>query len=131
MSDALSQVFDVAPLPRTTVPAEYHPPLPLAEDGDFARENLKNLMVTAKEALENALNVAIQSESPRAYEVVSALINTSADLNNRLMMTHSIQTRIESYAKPEVNNTQNNSTTNNVIFSGTPGELAKLLKGNS
>lgn len=126
----LSDVFDINPLPQVKLPAVVYPPSNIDSDADEARNNLKNLMATASAALENALNVAIQSESPRAYEVVANLIQTSADLSSRVMDTHMTQTRVSNIKVTDVTATQNN-TTNNVIFNGTPAELAKLLKGTS
>ena len=97
----------------------------IAGDADEARDNLKALMKTATQALADALNVAVQSESPRAFEVVATLIATAADLNTRLLATHTAEMRLGGNTTA---NTQNNNTTNNVVFSGTPSELSKLLK---
>ena len=128
MSNDLAEIFDTNPLPIVKLPEVVYPSSSIEEDADEARNNLKNLMATATSALENALNVAIQSESPRAYEVVANLIQTSADLSSRVMDTHMVQTRVSNIKVTDVTATQNN-TTNNVIFNGTPAELAKLLKG--
>jgi hypothetical protein len=127
MSNELSDVFDINPLPVVKLPAVDYPPSNIQDDATEARNNLKNLMATATSALENALNVAIQSESPRAYEVVANLIQTSADLSSRVMDTHMVETRVSNIKVTDVTATQNN-TTNNVIFSGTPAELAAMLK---
>ena len=128
MHKTISEVFDVTPVPNQKLPVVVTGHTTIEQDASDARDNLRSLMETAKVALENALNVAIQSESARTYEVVANLINTAADLNTKLLNTHQVQNKLVT-EKPVVA-TQNN-TTNNVVFTGTPSELAKLLKGNN
>ena len=128
MHNSLAQIFDVTPVPDQKLPVVKTTESSMDSDAVDARDNLRSLMETAKIALENALNVAVQSESPRGFEVVATLLNTAADLNTKLLNTHQVQQKLTT--EQPVTATQNN-TTNNVIFNGTPSELAKLLKGNS
>lgn len=130
MSRALSKIFDTTPN-TTTLPAVVVEDSANAE-ADIAevRANLKQLMATATEALQNALEVAIDSESPRAYEVVTGMISAAADLNSRLVATHQVEQKMKidnGTATKPTNVTNNNS----VVFTGTPAELSKLLKGQS
>ena len=124
MSKSIAEIFNVTPVPVARLPVVKTESTTVDSDADAARDNLRGLMKTASIALENALSVAIQSEAPRAYEIVATLINTASDLNTKLLHNHTVQSRIA----PPTNNTQNNTTTNNVVFNGTPSELAKLLK---
>ena len=126
MSKSIAEIFNVTPTPVEKLPVVQSESTTVDKDADAARDNLRSLMKTANIALENALSVAIQSENARNYEIVSMLLNTASDLNTKLLNTHTIQSR-NALVSP-TNNTQNNSTTNNVIFNGTPSELAKLLK---
>ena len=125
MSKSIAEIFNVTPVPVKPLPVIKTESTSVDADADAARDNLRSLMKTASIALENALSVAIQSEAPRAYEIVATLINTASDLNTKLLNTHTVQNR--NTATP-TNNTQNNNTTNNVVFNGTPSELARLLK---
>lgn len=125
MSKSIAEIFNVTPTPIEKLPVVKSEPSTVDADADAARDNLRGLMKTASIALENALSVAIQSEAPRAYEIVATLINAASDLNTKLLNTHTVQNR---NTVAPTNNTQNNSTTNNVVFNGTPSELAKLLK---
>ena len=125
MSKSIAEIFNVTPTPIEKLPVVKSEPSTVDADADAARDNLRGLMKTASIALENALSVAIQSETPRAYEIVATLINAASDLNTKLLNTHTVQNR---NTVAPTNNTQNNSTTNNVVFNGTPSELAKLLK---
>ena len=45
------------------------------KDYNLVRKNLKNLIKQSEAAIEGILDVASESESPRAYEVVSQLIH--------------------------------------------------------
>ena len=128
MGKSIADVFNVEPVPIEKLPVVQSTPTTIDQDADDARDNLRGLIKTAGVALENALSVALQSESPRAYEVVANLINTAADLNTKILNTHTLAQKIP---KPETTNNTQNNTTNNVIFTGTPAELAKLLKGNT
>jgi hypothetical protein len=123
---SFSETFDIMPTPVEKLPVVKSSDNTIEQDSVDARDNLRSLIKTASSALENALSVAIQSESPRAYEVVANLINTAADLNTKLLNTHNIQ---QKSAPPQAVNAQQNNTTNNVIFNGTTSELARLLEG--
>ena len=123
MSDKLSEVFDITPMAVEKLPVPYGGSENVSTDAEIARANLKQLMETAKTALQYALSTAVQSESPRAFEVLANLINTAADLNNRLMEVHTTEQKMVK-AKPDE---PSGNVTNNVIFAGTTNELNALI----
>jgi hypothetical protein len=128
MSDNLSDVFDIAPLPRQGLPI-VQPEAgkkDVADDAAEVRRNLKQLVNTAQDALEYALDMAKQSESPRAYEVLANLLNTAADLNTKLIDVHTAEQKITKPSKEEPAGTQH-ITNNNVVFTGTTSELGELI----
>ena len=130
MSKSLSEVFDVTPvrLTPTMVPAVVTTgDESVSDDAKFVRGNMRELIETGTQALSEALEVAIQSESPRAYEVVTGLIAAVGELNNKLLATHQLEQRA-AVNKTDTVNTQNNVTNNNIVFTGTPSELSKLIK---
>ena len=55
------------------------------EDFANARSTLNDLIVTGQEALKGILDVAEDSDSPRAYEVVGQLIKHTADVSKNLV----------------------------------------------
>lgn len=92
----------------------------VSTDSDLARGNLKQLIETAKTALEHALEVCVESDSPRAYEVLANLINTAADLNTKLIDIHQREQKLNGTPeKPEGTTT----ITNNAVFVGTSADL--------
>ena len=114
----LNEVFDVVPMPKTEVV------LTPLDDEEKDLQNVRKinyeLIEKAKDALDNLIDFAKASESPRAYEVVANLIKTTSDV------AKNISDMSSKTLKPETqNNTQNN------IFVGSTAELQKLLKNDS
>jgi len=77
-------------------------------------------------ALEDIMDVAKQSESPRAYEVVTNLIKTMVDANKDLLTLAKTRKELEKYQEPEQKN-----ITNNNLFVGSSAELLKMIKDNA
>ena len=90
-------------------------------DYQYARENLYNVIERGSDALNTLVEIANQSESPRAFEIVSTLIKTLSDSNKDLL---EIQTKVKKLK--EETNTPNNVT--NALFIGNTTELQKLIK---
>jgi len=133
IDDKLSEVFDLEPIDykglrqRTAVigiqdkQAEF-----INNDYEHVRFNMRELLVTGKDALCDALEVAKQSESPRAYEVVSTLMKQLSDINAQLLDVHEKHQKITGVSKQQKE--QPNQVTNNAIFVGSTNELASMIK---
>ena len=91
-------------------------------DYDLVRKNLKNLINQSEAAIEGILDVASESESPRAYEVVAQLIHSSLDANSKLLEIHK---RMKDLRKDDESKVT--SVTNNSIYVGSTAELQKFL----
>ena len=90
------------------------------KDYEIAQDNLKKLIGTGDLALESALKVATESDSPRAFEVVAILLKTMADLNNNMLDVHK-KAKDTTSSKTEV------KQTNNSVFIGSTKDLQNLL----
>ncbi len=127
--ESLSKLFDIEPMPKQEiVEAEANvvsieTSNKIEDDYDTTRENLRELLIKGKEALETALTVAKQSEHPRAFEVVGGLMKQLADINQQLMDIHQQKKKLEEPSKTQ----SNKNTTNNAIFVGSTAELSKML----
>ena len=78
-------------------------------DYDYSRETLYELIEKGKDALENMIEVARESEHPRAYEVLSGLIKNVSDTNDKLMDLNKKQRQMDEKEQvKQVENTQNN-----------------------
>ncbi len=92
-------------------------------DYNYARENYYNLIERNQDAIEEMLEIAKQSEHPRAFEVVGQLIKSGLDANKELMGLH--KTKKELSIEKGGGSTTN---VNNAVFVGSTAELQKLLK---
>jgi hypothetical protein len=91
------------------------------KDYEMVQSNLKDLIGNGNLALESALKVATESDSPRAFEVVAILLKTMADLNNNVLSVHKTAKDTTSTGKTEV------KQTNNSVFIGSTKDLQNLL----
>ena len=93
-------------------------------DIKYARENLYHLAERGRDALEDLLELANQSQHPRAYEVVGQLIKTLTDTNDRIV---DIQKKAQELLEPK----DGPSKVTNNLFVGNTSELTRLLGGNA
>lgn len=91
-------------------------------DHNIARSNMHSLLQQGQDAVTYALEVAKQSESPRAFEVVGNLMKNLADMNGQLIDLHAKKTSV---SKPsETTKVVNNS----IVFQGSTSELSKMIQ---
>ena len=92
-------------------------------DYDYSRDTLYELIEKGKDALENMIEVARESEHPRGYEVLSGLIKNVADVNDKLQDLNKKQKQLNDDEKlPQVENQQNN------YYLGSTSDIQKMLK---
>jgi|TARA_Y100001937_G_C7050336_1_gene298798 predicted RNase H-like HicB family nuclease len=92
-------------------------------DYKYSRDTYYELVEKGKESLELMIEVARESEHPRAFEVLSGMIKNISDVNDRLMDLNKKKKDLDK--KEEIQKIAN--TTNN-LFVGSTTELQKLLK---
>ena len=92
------------------------------KDYDYTRGNLYSLIEKGQEAINGILELAQESEMPRAYEVAGQLIKNVADATDKLM---DLQKKLKDIEEEKV---KGPTTVNNALFVGSTAELAKLLK---
>jgi hypothetical protein len=133
IDDSLSEVFDIAPVQKNEVVIAEPEVITvndnkIEDDYDVTRANLRSLLTTGQDALVQALEVAKQSEHPRAFEVVGNLMKQLADVNQQLMDLHQQKQKLDA---PKEGGSKKEVTNNNVIFTGSTAELNKLIKNMS
>ena len=95
----------------------------IKKDYDYTRGNLYSIIEKGQEAINGILEIAQESEMPRAYEVAGQLIKNVADATDKLM-------ELQKKLKDVEEETQKGpSTVNNALFVGSTADLAKMLKG--
>jgi predicted house-cleaning noncanonical NTP pyrophosphatase (MazG superfamily) len=133
IDDSLSEVFDVQTSPKTEVITQDGEIIStssqkIESDYDTTRNNLLILLQQGQEALQKSLDVAMQSEHPRAFEVVGNLMKQLAEVNQQLMDLHQQKQKLDEPSKAEK---AKQVTNNNAIFVGSTAELNKLIKNMS
>ena len=128
--DSLSEVFDVTTIPKTEVITQDGEIISTSNskvEADFetSRGNLRILLQQGQEALQKSLDVAMQSEHPRAFEVVGNLMKQLADINQQLLDLHQQKQKLDEPSKADK---AKQVTNNNAIFVGSTAELNKLIK---
>lgn len=114
--DSISEFFDLEPMPKAEVVPVVIPSSD-EQDHDNVRKIYYELIAQSKDALDNLIAFAKSAESPRAFEVVSGLIKTTADVAKNL------SDLTAGNRKPD-----NQTNTQNNIFVGSTAELQKLIK---
>ena len=91
-------------------------------DYEYTRGNLYSIIEKGQEAINGILELAQESEMPRAYEVAGQLIKSVADSTDKLMdLQKKLKDVEEETAKGPTNVT-------NALFVGSTADLSKLLK---
>lgn len=132
IDDKLSEVFDTPPIKveaELVIPADAKNVThsdKIESDYDRARTNIHDLLAKGHEALANALEVAKQSEHPRAFEVVGNLVKQLTDVNQQLIDLHQQKAKLDAPKESE-----KKVTNNNAIFVGSTAELTKMIKNMS
>lgn len=135
VDDNLSNALNLPDPPKPPQPVEEQPVVEPKSiearqvkpdsERDYAevRQNLKRIIEKSEEAVESILEVAVESQNPRAYEVVAQLLAASLEANNKLMHLHR---QIKDIKKDEPGKTTN--VTNNSIFVGNTADLQKMIR---
>ena len=97
----------------------------IKKDYEYTRGNLYSIIEKGQEALNGVLELAQESEMPRAYEVAGQLIKNVADATDKLM---ELQKKLKDVEEETVAKGPTNVT--NALFVGSTAELSKLLKQN-
>ncbi len=129
--DKLDKTFNVTPevIEEETKVIERSQPAPdrltkdeITRDYEYTRGNLYSIIEKGQEAIDGILELAQESEMPRAYEVAGQLIKSVSDATDKLM---DLQKKLK-----DVNEEEKKSPTNvtNALFVGSTADLAKLIK---
>ena len=134
MKNNLDDAFNITPTevevdqPEVKEPVGIQKPDRLTKDDiekdyEYTRGNLYSIIEKGQEAINGILELAQDSEMPRAYEVAGQLIKSVSDATDKLM---DLQKKVKDVN--EDSPTKGPSTVNNALFVGSTAELAKLLK---
>ena len=125
----LDEVFEIAPTSKNETVVYKTPEVNGDDETDidfqYARENIYNVIERGSDAMEGLLEVARETEHPRAYEVVGQLVDKLTNANKELMGLHKTK---KSMSDEVVRSPQN---VTNALFVGSTADLQKMLKQKS
>ena len=93
------------------------------KDYEYTRGNLYSIIEKGQEAINGILEIAQESEMPRAYQVAGQLIKSVSDATDKLL---DLQKKVKEVNEEERSKGPNNVT--NALFVGSTADLAKLIK---
>ena len=136
MAKQLDKTFNIAPTEVVVEEKEIETPKvgiqkpdrlnkdDIDKDYEYTRGNLYSIIEKGQEAINGILELAQESEMPRAYEVARQLIKSVSDATDKLM---DLQKKLKDVNAEEKQGPT--SVTNNALFVGSTADLAKLIKG--
>lgn len=95
----------------------------LVDDYDYSRVKYKGILDKGEEALEGMMQLAAESEHPRAYEVLSGMLKNMADVTDKLMDLQKKKKDLSGESKKE----QPQGLTQNNVFVGSTTDLQRML----
>jgi len=125
--DALDKTFGTL----TKVEETKTPMIPVDEqdaqlENDFqeARNALKRAMVYGEEAIQGILQIAQNSDNPRAFEVAGQLIKTMSDQAKDVMDVQERKQKIDKIDGKVANKIEKQT---NIVFNGSTSDLLKAI----
>lgn len=95
----------------------------IKDDYETSRDTYLDLIENGKRGLDLMMEVARESEHPRAFEVLSGMIKNIADVTDKLMDLNKKNKEITQEPKEE----EAKAITNNNVFIGSTTDLQRLL----
>ena len=128
--DSLDETFDITPVDEVKPVKRKSKPLIISDKGEdrekdyqYARGQLYDIVEKMQESLNEAMEVAQESQHPRAFEVCFNGAKAAADVVDKIQDLHKKMKDLDvEETKIQQTNTQNN------IFMGSTAELMKMLK---
>jgi len=127
LDDAFNVESTIVPAEKVGITPEQKPDRltksDIDKDYEYTRGNLYSIIEKGQEAINGILELAQESEMPRAYEVAGQLIKSVSDATDKLM---DLQKKLKDVEEEKQQKGPN--TVNNALFVGSTAELQKLLK---
>jgi hypothetical protein len=130
--EKLNKTFDVEPIePKKELKTDYEDQIKkyenskedIRKDYEYTRGNLYSIIEKGQEAINGILELAQESEMPRAYEVAGQLIKSVSDATDKLMDLQKKLKDVNEDKEPK-----GPTTVNNALFVGSTADLQKMLK---
>jgi KaiC/GvpD/RAD55 family RecA-like ATPase len=132
----MSEIFEVEPkqIASTDIVVKEERPVveveskldnDLEKDYKKVRQNYEEIIEKGVDAIDSILEIARESEHPRAFEVAATMIKNVADANEKLILLQKQMREMNKAAGKEPQSTK----IDKAIFVGSTADLNKMLKG--
>ena len=134
IDDKINEALGIStdkPTTKQVIKKDFTPPVPRLEDKNkedldndhkYSRENYYNLIERGQDAIQGILDIAQESQHPRAYEVAGNLIKQVADTVDKLQ---DLQGKLKTLKDVPIKTTANFKQ---ALFVGSSADLHKMLK---
>jgi len=124
----MNEVFDIAPVEvEAAIVKKTEENITISTqietDYEYVRANLYTLIDKGQEAASGILELAQNTDHPRAYEVAATTIKSVADVAEKLI---DLQKKMKDLKEEPKSSSP--TTVNNTMFVGSTADLAKMLK---
>lgn len=133
-NDALSEALGIESTAVEIIPPKQPEPIintpheddDVKADYNLSRRTFRDLINKGNQAMESLTDLAKESESPRAYEVLATMMRTIADTTKDL---YDLQKKTKDL-KGEEKKEQTNVNVEKAVFVGSTADLLKQIKEN-
>ena len=100
----------------------------IKKDYEYTRANLYSLIEKGQEAINGIMELAAESDQPRAYEVAANMMKNLSDMTEKLMILQKQRKELEKDNPPAA---PTNINVDKAVFVGSTSDLLKQLKNES
>ena len=128
-NDSIGEILNLNPIEKEekAVAVVYEPMTEnqqqIETDANYVRQNLYDLIEKGHSAIDEMMAIADQSQHPRSYEVLAAMIKTMVETNKDLLDVHEKKKKL---TKDDIDKVARD-TINNNLFVGSTSDLLKIL----
>ena len=129
VEDKLNEILDITD--KNVEKIESKPIIPRPKEKDdidsdykYSRENLYSLVERGQDAIDGIVQLAKDTDHPRAYEVAGNLIKNVGEVTEKLLQLQEKMKKLNDEIVKTPNRVENN------LFVGSTAELQKLIKKN-
>lgn len=97
------------------------------EDYEYTRQKIKDLIKKSEIAIDSMMDLAQDSEHPRAFEVLSGMFKTTTEMMDQLITLQKKRKELTQSGEKTEKQSGGNTTNNNAIFVGSTTELQRFL----
>lgn len=128
MKKALMKNLDIPEKPQLPVSYEDTKRSEINDDYELSRKTYRSLLDKHMLTYDIMLEVARDSEHPRAFEVLSKIMKDIADVTDKLMELQKKREQIDTGKVQDFEPGSTNTTTTNNVFVGSTTDLQKMLQ---